>query len=63
MIDLKGLAFLGFTGMGALFGGVLALPVLAAGVVFPAALGWVWAPLAGGVVIGAIVGAIVEMRP
>lgn len=62
MIDMRGIAFVAFTGLGALCGGVLALPVFAAGAVFPAAFGWAWVPLAGGIVVGAVVGLFVEMK-
>lgn len=61
MINLKGIFFLGFTGLGALAGAILSLLVLALGAMMPGALGWACMPIVGGVVIGAVVGIMAEM--
>ena len=62
MIDTRGLAFLAFTGFGALCGAVVSLPILASGFMWPDAFAWAWVPPVVGVVMGGIFGAIAEAK-
>lgn len=62
MIDLRGLAFVVVTGVGAVAGSLLALALSPVGIFFPSLLSWLWVFPVAGTFIGALLGAYAEKR-